>query len=126
MIAHPERHAGADFELQLRDLCVAGALIQWTAEFIANAPEDTPAVRCARAGLVHLLGSDAHSSLAGRRVRLSDGVARLRDLCSAAQVEWIARRAPDAIVRGAAVDPYPGVEDGPRAKLLDHLTRVRR
>ncbi len=107
LIAHPERHAGPGFEPRLRELAQIGALIQWTAEFIASAAGGEIALECARAGLVHVLGSDAHSAIFGRRVQLSDGVARLRDVCSSAQLDWIVRRAPEAILTGAEVEPYP-------------------
>jgi hypothetical protein len=57
--------------------------------------------KCASVGLVHLLGSDAHSSRAGRPVRLAAGVEKLREVCSPEQVEWIAQEAPRAILDGA-------------------------
>ena len=59
--------------------------------------------RHARAGLVHLLASDAHSSHGGRSLRLSPARERLRDVCSPAQLEWITERAPAAILRGEPV-----------------------
>jgi protein-tyrosine phosphatase len=101
IVAHPERHAGADFEDRLRELTARGALIQWTADFVARAAAGGLVLEYASAGLVHLLGSDAHSSRAGRPVRLAAGVARLGEVCSPAQVEWIAQDAPRAILDGA-------------------------
>jgi protein-tyrosine phosphatase len=101
VVAHPERHAAADFEQRLRALIANGAMIQWTAEFVAQAAPGDLVLAYASAGLVHLLGSDAHSSRAGRPVRLAAGVAKLRDACSPAQVDWIARQAPRAILDGA-------------------------
>jgi protein-tyrosine phosphatase len=101
IVAHPERHAGADFEDRLRELTARGALIQWTADFVARAAAGGLVLEYASAGLVHLLGSDAHSSRAGRPVRLAAGVARLGEVCSPAQVEWIAKDAPRAILDGA-------------------------
>jgi protein-tyrosine phosphatase len=101
IVAHPERHAGADFEDRLRELTARGALIQWTADFVARAAAGGLVLEYASAGLVHLLGSDAHSSRAGRPVRLAAGVAKLREVCSPAQVEWIAQEAPRAILDGA-------------------------
>jgi tyrosine-protein phosphatase YwqE len=89
-----------DLEDRLRELIAHGALIQWTADFVARAAAGDLVLEYASAGLVHLLGSDAHSSRVGRPVRLAAGVARLREVCSPAQVEWIAQEAPRAILDG--------------------------
>jgi protein-tyrosine phosphatase len=108
VLVHPERHAGADFEQHLRELSARGCLIQWTADFIARqdpAGDGAPVMGLARAGLVHLLASDAHSSHGGRPLRLSPGVRRLREVCGAAQVEWIVEQAPAAILRGERPKP---------------------
>lgn len=107
VIAHPERHAGVDFEERLRRLVEAGCLIQWTAQFLADAQPGDLALRLAGEGLVHLLGSDAHTSLAGRPVRLGAGFASLARVCSEAQITWMAERAPQAILRGEPVTPLP-------------------
>jgi len=107
IIAHPERHAGVDFEDRLGRLVSSGGLIQWTAEFVADAAPGDLVVRLAQEGLVHLLGSDAHSSYAGRPVRLAAGFARLATVCTAPQMAWIADRAPRAILRGDRVTPLP-------------------
>ena len=103
IIAHPERHAGADFEGRLRSLVERGCLIQWTAEFIAQTDPSDPddfVLRLAREGLVHLLGSDAHSSHGGRSLTLSAGMERLREVCPPERVEWSAEQGPAAILRG--------------------------
>jgi protein-tyrosine phosphatase len=100
IVAHPERHAGPDFKDRLRELAAHGVLIQWTADFVARAGARDLVLEYASAGLVHLLGSDAHSSRAGRPVRLAAAVARLREVCSPARVEWIAQEAPRAILDG--------------------------
>jgi protein-tyrosine phosphatase len=108
IVAHPERHAGADLEQRLRVLVASGCLIQWTADFIAHQdPRDHSALvlRLAREGLVHLLASDAHSSHGGRPVRLSAGFERLRQVCPPEQVAWISDEAPAAILRGEPVSP---------------------
>lgn len=108
ILAHPERHAGADLEQRLRALAERGCLIQWTADFIARAEPGDPdalVLRLARNGLVHLLASDAHSSHGGRPPALSAGLDRLREACTSEQVEWIAEEAPAAILRGEAVTP---------------------
>ena len=69
VIAHPERHFDRDFESRLAQLVERDALVQVTAAMLEH---EAPAiVELARRGLVHLLGSDAHSSRAGRPIRLS-------------------------------------------------------
>src|SRR4029450_140903 len=80
IIAHPERHAGAAFREQLEALVARGALIQVTAALIADGPAAPTMLEMASAGLVHLLGSDAHSSHGGRPVRLSEGLGRLGEV----------------------------------------------
>lgn len=108
ILAHPERHAGANFERHLRALAARGCLIQWTAEFIAQRDRRDPGdfvLGLARSGLVHLLASDAHSSHGGRPLRLSAGFERLREVCPPEHVEWSAEQAPAAILRGERVAP---------------------
>jgi protein-tyrosine phosphatase len=103
IVAHPERHAGADLQERLTALAAQGCLIQWTADFVVQAAPDDLVLRYAGDGLVHLLASDAHSSLAGRPLRLASGFERLREVCPAEWVDWMAERAPRAIVAGEAV-----------------------
>jgi len=105
IVAHPERHAGADLEERLLELVARGCLIQWTADFIAQGSGGDFVLGLARDGLVHLLGSDAHSSLGGRPVRLSGGLARLGEELPADHVRWIAEEAPWAVLRGEPVVP---------------------
>jgi protein-tyrosine phosphatase len=100
VIAHPERHAGEDFVKRLRRLVGAGCLIQWTAEFIAQAVPGEYVLGLAGQGLVHLLGSDAHSSHGGRPVRLAAGFASLARVRTSEQLGWSVDLAPRAIVRG--------------------------
>ncbi|HXE44120.1 MAG TPA: CpsB/CapC family capsule biosynthesis tyrosine phosphatase [Conexibacter sp.] len=107
VIAHPERHAGADVELRLRTLAAQGCLIQWTAAFVADRALREPVARWAGMGLVHLLGSDAHSARFGRPVALADGFAALRELLPEATVRWMEHEAPAAILRGEPVAPPP-------------------
>jgi protein-tyrosine phosphatase len=108
VIAHPERHAGADFEERLEGLAGRGCLIQWTAEFVADAAPGDLVLRLAGEGLVHLLGSDAHSSHAGRPVRLAAGFARLATVCAPARIAWMADSAPQAVLRAEpTVTPPP-------------------
>lgn len=105
IVAHPERHAGADLEQRLTALVEQGCLIQWTADFVVQAAPGDLVLRYARDGLVHLLASDAHSSLAGRPLRLSAGFDRLREVCPDDWVNWMAETAPRAIVAGETLTP---------------------
>ncbi|HUN77666.1 MAG TPA: CpsB/CapC family capsule biosynthesis tyrosine phosphatase [Solirubrobacteraceae bacterium] len=107
VVAHPERHAGADFEERLRALRALGCLIQWTAAFVAAAADGELTPRLTAEGLVDVLGSDAHSSHGGRPVHLSAGYARLAEVCSPARLRWITTEAPEAILRGRDLVPPP-------------------
>jgi protein-tyrosine phosphatase len=105
IVAHPERHAGGDLHDRLTALVAQGCLIQWTAEFVLQAKPGDLVLNYAKDGLVHLLASDSHSTLAGRPLRLSESLARLGEVCSAEQVHWTAEVAPNAIVAGEPVSP---------------------
>lgn len=100
VVAHPERHAGADFEAQLARLHACGALIQVTADALLDPRTSARLLELAADGLVDVVGSDAHSSRYGRPVAISRALARLR--------EAIGLRAGD---------PHPGDE------LLNDLAR---
>lgn len=105
LIAHPERHLSADMFERMAALVEAGALIQATADFFLREQMAKGMLAMAEAGLVHLLGSDAHSSHGGRPAKLSAafdvlaGVERLRP-----HLEWIRETAPGAIVEGGEVE----------------------
>ena len=107
LIAHPERHLDSQAPDVLARLVQAGALVQLTAQYLA---EGHPAAvsELAERGLVHVLGSDAHSASIGRPVRLTQGYERLAAVDALARhIDWIKRRAPQAIVSGGAVKaPY--------------------
>jgi protein-tyrosine phosphatase len=106
LIAHPERHAGGDFRERLDALVADGALIQVTAALIAEGPAAPLMLELAALGLVHVLASDAHSSRAGRPVKLSHGLARLREVPPVAPyAEWTVRDGPAAILAGEDVKP---------------------
>jgi protein-tyrosine phosphatase len=107
LIAHPERHAGADLEQRLHELVDIGCLVQWTAAFITDPATADVALAFARSGLVHVLGSDAHSARAGRPVQLAATFASLASVCSAERIAWMAESAPRAIVNGDPVAPPP-------------------
>lgn len=113
LIAHPERHFGEDLEERLVALIEGGALVQATADHCV-AEDTAPAMAAlARRGLIHVLGSDAHSARIGRRVELSAGLERLAAIGTLApHLRWIAEEAPRLILEGAEVEtpfrPAPG------------------
>jgi protein-tyrosine phosphatase len=101
LIAHPERHLAPDLVARLRALIARGAIVQATAAFVTDEAARPGMLALARAGVLHVLASDAHSSRAGRPVAISRA---LEDLGNAAplsaHLEWIALTAPAAIIRG--------------------------
>jgi protein-tyrosine phosphatase len=106
VIAHPERHSHADLAGHLERLAGRGALVQVTAAMLEHEHAAPVIVDLAARGLVHLLGSDAHSSRAGRPVALSGALAALREAGPLAEhLDWMAHLAPAAIVRGEEVRP---------------------
>lgn len=109
LIAHPERHPAADMAERLAALVGKGALVQMTADLLLAGPAAPTMLELASRGLVHVLGSDSHSSQFGRPVALSAGLERLWELGELRpHIDWIGREAPAAILRGDAVTaPYP-------------------
>lgn len=106
IIAHPERHLSADMFERMAALVAEGALIQATADFFLREEMAAGMLAMAAKGLVHVLSSDAHTVLAGRPVRLSPALERLREVeLLAPHIEWIAETAPRAIVDGAPLEP---------------------
>ncbi len=102
LIAHPERHPAPGLILRLRRLVARGALVQATAAYFTDRRTGRDMAALARAGVIHVLGSDSHSSYAGRPVELAAGLESLRAVDPvAAHLEWVARIAPSAIVEGA-------------------------
>lgn len=101
LIAHPERHLSADMFERLATLVTEGALVQATADFFLREETAAGMMTMAEAGLVHVLGSDAHTSHFGRPLALAAAFARLAESEAVApHLDWIARRAPAAIVAG--------------------------
>jgi protein-tyrosine phosphatase len=106
VVAHPERHAGVRFREHLEELTRRGALIQVTAELIAHGPASPTMLELAAEGLVHLLGSDAHSSHGGRAVKLSHGLERLREVDRVRpHIDWVAEYGPRAVISGERTAP---------------------
>ena len=78
IVAHPERHATPDIEERLAQAVEAGALVQATAVALADGGDGAAwLAKLAHDGLIHVLGSDAHTSHYGRRVELSGAYAEL-------------------------------------------------
>jgi protein-tyrosine phosphatase len=106
LIAHPERHLSADMFERLEGLIAAGALIQATADFLLRKETAPGMLALAEAGLVHVLGSDSHSSRYGRPPQLAAALKGLGAIDRLApHLEWIAETAPRAIIEGAPVKP---------------------
>jgi protein-tyrosine phosphatase len=106
LVAHPERHFDARSLDTLAKAVRRGALIQVTAAAMEDSGPDWAPVQLARRGLLHVLASDAHSSHAGRPLRLSRGVAALRAVGEMQpNVGWVVNDAPSAIVAGDPITP---------------------
>lgn len=108
LIAHPERHLSEDMFERMARLVSVGALIQATADFFLRERTSAGMLSIARAGLIHVLSSDAHSSHGGRPVHIAPGLERLREVeLLAPHLDWIAETAPQAIVEGGSLEvPY--------------------
>jgi protein-tyrosine phosphatase len=106
LVAHPERHLAPDLTGRLRRLVTKGALVQATAAFLSDETVRPGMLVLARAGVVHVLGSDAHSSRGGRPVALAAALEVLGTVePTASHLDWVARAAPRAIVRGEELTP---------------------
>jgi protein-tyrosine phosphatase len=111
VIAHPERHAHGDLRGRLGSLVERGALVQVTAAMLEHEHAAPMMVELAECGLVHLLGSDAHSSRAGRPVRLSPGFAALAGIDRLQpHLDWLVEVAPRALLDGEDLAPPYGVQ----------------
>ena len=69
LIAHPERHPAPDLVARLARLVRRGALVQATAAYLTDEATRAGMLALARAGVLHVLGSDALTPRA-RAVRL--------------------------------------------------------
>ena len=106
LIAHPERHLGPDLVPRLAELIQRGALVQATAYYLVDPALRPGMLELVRAGVIHVLASDAHSSRFGRLLALSAALAVMAEVEPAAtHLDWIAARAPQAIVRGEPLSP---------------------
>jgi protein-tyrosine phosphatase len=106
LIAHPERHLAPDLIARLAALVGEGALVQATAAAF-TAPETRDGMLwLARAGVIHVLGSDAHSARVGRPVAARAALEVLDSVEPVApHLRWVARTAPAAIIRGETLRP---------------------
>ncbi len=101
LIAHPERHLAPDLLSQLRQLVDDGALIQVTAAYFVHRRLREGMLTLAREGLVHVVSSDSHSSVAGRPVAVRGALDVLSTVAPASEhLDWIARVAPQGIAAG--------------------------
>jgi protein-tyrosine phosphatase len=106
VIAHPERHLASDLVERLAATVRRGAVVQVTAALLEAGPAVEGMLALARAGVLHVVASDAHSSHGGRPIRLSGALARLAQVLPvSAHVDWIAHEAPRAIVAGEELSP---------------------
>jgi protein-tyrosine phosphatase len=106
LVAHPERHLAPGLVARLKRLIARGALVQATAASITGQDSRAGMLSLVRDGVVHVLGSDAHSSRAGRPVALAAAVEVLGTVDpTAGHLEWVACKAPRGIVQGRAVTP---------------------
>jgi len=104
LIAHPERHLAADMYERLAALIAAGALVQATADYFLGERAAPGMKALAEAGLIHVLGSDAHSSHGGRPLHLAEAFRVLAGIEAVApHLEWMRDSAPRAIVEGDEV-----------------------
>jgi protein-tyrosine phosphatase len=101
LIAHPERHLAPDLATLLAGLVDLGALVQVTGAALTDETTRTGMLDLVRAGVIHVLGSDSHSSRFGRPVALSGALKVLRGVDPVSRhLRWLARSAPQAIVQG--------------------------
>ncbi len=106
LVAHPERHAGADFLERVRQLVEMGALMQATASHVADGPASPTLLRMAEDGLIHAVASDSHSPTIGRPVMMSHAVERLAEIeFLRPHIDWITTEGPAAMLRGEHIRP---------------------
>ena len=108
LIAHPERHLAPDVAERLSALVGLGALVQVTGAALTDEITRPGMLDLARAGVIHVLGSDAHSPRAGRPMALSGAIEVLRTVEPVRRhLTWLVDTAPRAIVAGRHLrSPY--------------------
>ena len=114
LLAHPERNPTLrESPERIEELVHRGALLQVTATSLAR-PERksrTSAVarHLVRAGIAHVIASDAHGPAAPDRATLADGVAAAAELVGEARARWMAEDAPAAVLAGEPLPPAPEI-----------------
>ena len=104
LIAHPERHLAPALPERLAELVDLGALVQVTAAALTDEITRPGMLDLARARVIHVLGSDAHSPRAGRPMALSGAIEVLGTVEPVRRhLDWVAHAAPRAIVAGRDV-----------------------
>ena len=106
LVAHPERHLAPELVERLLRLVDLGDLVQATAASVTDPSARDGMLALAESGVIHVLGSDAHSARAGRPVTLAASLSALAAVDRLANHrEWIAETAPAAIVAGLDLTP---------------------
>ena len=91
---------------RLRGLVARGALVQATGAYLTDEAAGPGMLTLAREGVLHVLGSDAHSARAGRPVALAAAAQALASVePTGTHLAWVARTAPRAIVAGEELAP---------------------
>ena len=85
----------------------SGCLIQWTAQFVADAASEDLVLRLAGEALFIYSAATPTPHTGGRPVRLAAGFARLATVCAPARIAWMSDLAPRAILRGDPVTRLP-------------------
>ena len=108
LIAHPERHLAADLRERLAALVALRRARPGDGRLSSRARRRAGMLALAERGLVHVLGSDAHSSRAGRPVRCRPALERLarRAACRAPpRVDRATTRRAAIVARRATLEP---------------------
>jgi protein-tyrosine phosphatase len=109
LLAHPERNATfRENPERLAELVRRGCLVQVTAASLVHtdrkSQSGTVARALVRAGLAHVIASDAHGPAAPGRATLAQGMAAATELVGEARARWLVEEVPTAIL---ANEPIP-------------------
>jgi protein-tyrosine phosphatase len=116
LLAHPERNAAFQKSPErLHALVRRGVLVQVTADALARPPARSRSGRAVRellkAGLAHVIASDAHGP-AIARTTLDAGLRAAREVVGS-RADWMATEVPAAILAGEAIPAPPAAERRP-------------
>jgi protein-tyrosine phosphatase len=121
LLAHPEHSPDLQRTPErLGRLAAQGIMLQLTAGSFASprrAPWRRAAVVALREGSAHVIASDAHSST-WRRPLLANGLAAAEEAVpvSRAEIAWLARDVPRALLDAEPLPPRPSRADGHRRR----------